>query len=65
MNKIIFILLLPITLFAQQSSLCSCNIDYGLQPYHSQSTEIDFSNEPPIVMNISFQLNETTAIQRG
>lgn len=66
MKKIIFLLVaFPFLINAQISSICDCNIEYGLQPYHSTGTEIDFSNEPPLVMNISFQLNENTAIDEG
>lgn len=66
MKKIISLLVfIPYFINAQTSSICQCNIDYGLQPYHRTSTEMDFSNEPPLVMKIFFQLNEMTAINYG
>jgi hypothetical protein len=61
MKKSIFLLLLiPITLNAQLQSICditsSCanNTPCGLQPYHTASIDLDFSNEPPLVINIFF-----------
>lgn len=66
MKKIIFLLaLFPISLYAQLTSICDCTIEYGLQPYHSGSTTMNFSNEAPLVINSYFILEEETTIQRG
>lgn len=55
MRKIIFLLaVIPITLNAQLTSICGSTSNYGRHPFHSSSTIMDFSNEPPLVIDIFF-----------
>lgn len=66
MRKIIFLFaIIPNLINAQFFNFCDCNIDYGLQPYHSGSTSMDFNNEEPLVVKTYFLVEEQTEIDEG
>ena len=55
MKKIIFLLaVIPIALNAQLTSICDSSPNYGKHPFHSASTAMDFSSEPPLVIDTFF-----------
>ena len=56
---------IPIVVFAQPNSICSCTSSYGLQPYHTGGTHFDRDSEEPVVFRAYFILQEDTADMEG
>lgn len=55
MKKIIFLLaIIPTTLSAQLTSICDSSPNYGKHPFRTANTTVDFSNEPPLVIDTVF-----------
>ena len=55
MKKTILLgMMIPFALQAQESSLCETNNPYGIYPFHTGSTVMDFSDEPPLVFDTFF-----------
>ncbi len=65
MKKLAYLLLvIPFAIQAQFTSICNCNIDYGLKSYHTGDSKMKFSDESKLVIKTYFLIEEETAIER-